>query len=217
MSSTNRSNARDEHIADYYVTPIEDIELFLNEFEKVEQLDWLNSKILDPCAGGNEEIPEYEAYHPMSYPVAIHNIYNKQINTIDIREDSFADTKGDYLQMKLDYQPNIIITNPPFNQAVEIINKALVDVADNGYVIMLLRVNFFGSKDRFSFFQKQLPKYCFVHHIRIGFTDKKDKETGKLILDKEGNPKKGSTDSIEYCHMVWQKGYKPEFTQLKVI
>ena len=90
MSSTNRSDARDTHIADYYVTPIEDIELFLNEFEKVEQLDWLNSKILDPCAGGNEEIPEYEAYHPMSYPVAIHNIYNKHIDTIDIREDSFA-------------------------------------------------------------------------------------------------------------------------------
>ena len=34
MSSTNRSNARKEHVADYYVTPIQDIELFLKEFDK---------------------------------------------------------------------------------------------------------------------------------------------------------------------------------------
>lgn len=217
MSSTNRSNAREEHVADYYVTPIEDIELFLKEFSKVENVDWVNSTILDPCAGGNEEIPEYETYHPMSYPTAIHNLYNKPIATIDIREDSLAYVKDNYLKMNLKYVPNIIITNPPFNLAVEIINKALEDVEDDGYVIMLLRLNFFGSIDRFEFFQKQLPKYCFVHHKRIGFTDKKDKDTGKLILDKSGNPKKGSTDSIEYCHMVWQKGYNPEFTQLKVI
>jgi sugar-specific transcriptional regulator TrmB len=153
----------------------------------------------------------------MSYPTAIHNLYNTYVTTIDIREDSLAKVKDNYLEMKLKYSPNIIITNPPFNHAVDIINKALEDVEDNGYVIMLLRLNFFGSIDRFEFFQKQLPKYCFVHHKRIGFTDKKDKDTGKLIFDKDGNTKKGSTDSIEYCHMVWKKGEYPEFTQLKVI
>lgn len=52
MSSTNRSNARNEHIADYYVTPIHAIELFLKEFNKRVNLDWNNAKILDPCAGG---------------------------------------------------------------------------------------------------------------------------------------------------------------------
>ena len=43
LSSTNRSNARDEHIADYYVTPISDIELFLKSFQKVVPLNWNNS------------------------------------------------------------------------------------------------------------------------------------------------------------------------------
>ena len=34
MSSTNRSEARKEHISDYYITPQKQIELFLKEFEK---------------------------------------------------------------------------------------------------------------------------------------------------------------------------------------
>jgi len=28
---------------------------------------------------------------------------------------------------------------------------------------------------------------------------------------------KGGTDSIEYCHMVWQKGNSKEFGKIKVI
>lgn len=84
MSSTNRSNAREEHVADYYVTPIEDIELFLKEFQKVECIDWVNNTILDPCAGGNEEIPEYETYHPMSYPTAIQNIVLYTTRELDL-------------------------------------------------------------------------------------------------------------------------------------
>lgn len=40
MSSTNRSNARNEHITDYYVTPVKDIELFLKKFDKRVELDW---------------------------------------------------------------------------------------------------------------------------------------------------------------------------------
>ena len=56
MSSTNRSKSRDKHIADYYVTPIKDIELFLREFDKREKINWNQIRILDPSAGGNNEI-----------------------------------------------------------------------------------------------------------------------------------------------------------------
>lgn len=94
-----------------------------------------------------------------------------------------------------------IITNPPFNIAEDIIKKALNDVKEGGYVIMLLRLNFFGGKQRLQKFWNEvgLPKYSFVHHRRMSFTSD------------------GKTDSIEYQHAVWKKGYKPEFTQLKVI
>ena len=214
---------RDEHIADYYVTPITDIELFLNEFNKRVPLDWNNLKIVDCCAGGNQEIRDErgikEIYHPMSYSKAIKNVFgNCNFNHIVIRENSLAEVKGNYLTMNgKDYKPQIIITNPPFHIATSIIRKALYDVDDGGYVIMLLRLNFFGSKDRFPFFDKYMPEWCFVHHVRISFLDKKDRN-GYVVFDpKTGLPKRGSTDSIEYCHMVWRKGTKPDYTKLVVI
>lgn len=208
MSSTNRSNSRYLHEYDYYVTPVKDIKIFLKEFDKVENVDWNNIQILDPAAGGNETFTyklndnttKKIEEHCMSYPVAIEELFGKcNISTFDIRENSFAEHKVDYFKTKLDFQPDMIITNPPFKQGITMINKALNDVKDNGFVIMLLRLNFFGSDSRFDFFKENMPKYCFVHHKRISFTDDK------------------KTDSIEYCHMVWQKGYKTDRTQLFVI
>ncbi len=64
---------------------------------------------------------------------------------------------------------------------------------------MLLRLNFLGSISRFEFFKKYMPKYIYVHHKRIAFTDN------------------GKTDSIEYAHFVWHKNNYPKFAQLKVI
>jgi hypothetical protein len=137
MSSTNRSNARDKHIADYYVTPITEIKKFISAFGSEVFLD---AVVLDPCAGGDEK-------HSMSYEQAVpDNI--KKYNSIDIREDSLAELKDDYLSVQLNYKPDIIITNPPFNIAIDIITKALVDVKEGGMVVMLLRLNFFGSKGR---------------------------------------------------------------------
>ena len=154
----------------------------------------------------------------MSYQTAINNVFGdcNMIN-VDVREDSLAEIKKDYLTFNFkNYLPNIIITNPPFNLSMQFNNKALNEVVDDGFVIMLLRLNFFGSKERNSFFNKYMPEWCFVHHVRIGFTDKKD-NNGYVLFDKNGNVKKGSTDSIEYMHAVWRKGHNPEYTKLVVI
>jgi len=124
---------------------------------------------------------------------------NNNIKTIDIRKDSRALIKKNYLKMEVKDDFDIIITNPPFKIARKIIEKALKDVKNGGFVIMLLRLNYFGSQKRFDLWQKQLPKYCFIHHQRMSFTDN------------------GKTDSIEYCHLVWEKGLHPDFTKLKVI
>lgn len=191
MSSTNRSNARQEHISDYYVTPVDKIKDFIDEIIQYED-DIFDGLILDPASGGDSK-------HPMSYPEALRQCGFTNIKTIDIREDSLAETKGNYLTMELNYKPNLIITNPPFLIARDIIEKALKDVNDNGFVVMLLRLNFFGGKLRRDLWDNHMPKYCFVHNRRMSFTDD------------------GKTDSVEYMHAVWQKGYTPEFTQLKVI
>lgn len=187
MSSTNRGYSR--HKSDYYVTPLKPIEEFLEEFNK-EGLSEGVCEVLDPCAGG-------DSVNPMSYPEVLKRQFDK-IHTLDIREDSLAEEIGNYLDKKLEYEPDLIITNPPFNLARPIIEKALKDVKDGGKVVMLLRLNFFGSKDRRDFFRDNMPTHCFVHHKRISFT-------------------KGSTDSIEYAHFVWQKGIEQNHTKLILI
>ncbi len=199
MSSTNRSDARDSHVSDYYVTPQEPIINMLTQLHKFEETkdyvltpsDYL---FLDPCAGG-------DSLNKMSYPEALKKLGcpEKNIKTIDIREDSLAGHKStNYLTFKLPRSPHCIITNPPFNLAKEIILKALQDVEEGGLVIMLLRLNFFGSNDRKQFWENNMPLYTFVHRKRISFT-------------------KGSTDSIEYMHCVWKADIKQNFTRLEII
>ena len=193
MSSTNRSKARDNHSHDYYITPINQIEDFLNELLKYEP-NILNGHILDPCAGGDTK-------NPMSYPTALSrfNVPSSRVETIDIRQDSQAKIKQDYMKCNLIQSPDLIITNPPFNIVLDFIKKSLKDVNDGGFVVMLLRLNFLGGKSRKDFWANNMPKYTFVHHKRMSFTaDKK-------------------TDSIEYAHFVWQKGFNPDFSLIKII
>lgn len=193
MSSTNRTNAQERHISDYYITPIDVIQYFIENFISIEGN--IFDRVLDPCAGG-------DSLNPMSYPTALSNLGIKNVKTIDIREDSLADIKGNYLELEIPKGFNVIITNPPFNQAEEVIQKSLNDISDNGYVIMLLRLNFLGSQKRKPFWDKYPPKYIFIHSKRISF-----------MKDIKG---KAVTDSIEYAHFVWQKGNQ-EQTKLFVI
>jgi hypothetical protein len=146
--------------------------------------------ILDPCAGGDENTL-------MSYPEAI-KPYNGKIDTIDIREDSRAAIIADYILTDCKNKYDLIMTNPPYSLSLEIIKKAIDDVKMGGVVVMLEKLNFFGSKERKPFWDKFMPQYCFIHHKRMSFTGK-------------------GTDSIEYCHMVWKKGLSPEYTLFKVI
>ena len=197
MSSTNRHNAEKRHIADYYVTPVKDIVTFLGALDEEVSLDIWDKTILDPCAGGDPS-------HDMSYPKALREYYAipddwNGIKTLDIREDSLAETKCNYIETKLDYKPFLIISNPPFNQAMEFIKKALDDVEDGGYVAMLLRLNFLETKARKDFFDNYMPTWIFVHHKRMSFTDA------------------GGTDSVAYCHMVWKKNDYPKFAKIRVI
>lgn len=181
MSSTKRGGKR--HISDYYVTPIPAIVGFLERFCEIEPSSYIltDFPILDPCAGG-------DAIHPMSYPTALAEYGFENIDTLDVREDSPADFHSDFFAWTPNKEYGTIISNPPFVLAMEFIKKSLEVVCDDGFVIMLLRLNFFGSRKRKSFWDKFMPKYAFVHHERMSFTED------------------GKTDSIEYMHAVWQKG-----------
>ena len=201
MSSTNRGYER--HVSDFYITPQEPISQFLEKFSNIETLKQ-DIKILDPCAGGNEK-------YDMPYFKVLESLGFNNIRTADIREDSQARFKLDFLNDVLDFEYfDLTISNPPFNLAIEFINKALNNTKNNGFVVMLLRLNFFGSQSRQKFFAENMPKYCFVHSKRISFFPEDFELDGKVY-------KKGSTDSIEYAHFVWQKNYKQDYCKTYVI
>ena len=242
MSSTNRSNARDYHIVDYYVTPKQAIKKFISEFVRDEKLDISkNFLILDPCAGWNSKkeftVP-YEdekqrkelekvadrVFHwdwvwkctqeekDMSYPAVLFEFWNYCL-TNDLREDSKAILHSDFLTWKSqkkytdDYEwwenttdkYDMVITNPPFAIAREIIEKSLEVTKEWWYVIMLLRLNYIGSSDRAEFWRTHKPYAIYADNKRMSFTPD------------------GWTDSIEYAHFVWKKWENPDFAKFKIL
>lgn len=210
MSSTKRGAIR--KFQDYYVTPQWAILDMLNALcaDAGPELgfDITNAGlcILDPCAGG-------DSGHGMAYPDAIakHGKLNvRLLTTIDVREDSLADINADYLQcLTMPHSYDMAITNPPFNLALSIIQKALTDVREGGLVVMLQRLNFFGSEERSTWMKSNMPALTYVHAKRIRFHDKGavNPQTGKKLTG----------DSIEYAHFVWQRGNHPRFSKTRII
>lgn len=187
MSSTGRLADRSPH--DYYVTPENDVRMFLSEFllnENIDRPD--NLAWVDPCAGGDE-------HRGMAYADVIEKEFAPMLDTYDIREDSRAEHKLNYLAANDLSEADIVISNPPFNLAEDFLRKALTQVVDGGYVCLLLRLNFFGSHDRKALFAEHMPDSVYIHPDRISFT-----------LDNKA-------DSIEYAHFVWKKGSNPKFSK----
>jgi hypothetical protein len=94
-------------------------------------------------------------------------------------------------------KPAVIISNPPFNLAQRLIEKAMLDMNPGGVVIKLLRLNFWGSQQRATFFRKNTPVAVYVHSKRMRFSD--------LM----------SADSVEYAHFIWQLGVKRKFSMVR--
>lgn len=208
MSSTNRSKARDSHIADYYVTPQKPIKAFLEKFCEDEQYELRGALILDPCAWGNleyfnEDTNKLVKAADMSYPSVLveFGVDSNFIMTNDLREDSLAAYHLDFTEWSKSRfsEYNLIITNPPFNIAQNIIKEALNCCREWWYVIMLLRLNYFGWKVRQEFWKKNMPIRVYVHNRRMSFTPD------------------WKTDSIEYMHCVWKKWENPKETKLSLI
>jgi hypothetical protein len=201
MSSTNRGSVR--NASDYYRTPVSAIELFLLEWAKDEPKLREVRHVFDPCAGGR--IEQGKIIEHMPYVIACQcssvfaDDFENHIETMDIRGDSPADIVRDYLDSQPAKTPDLILSNPPFALAMEFIQKALQDVKPGGFVVFLLRLNFFETAKRKAFMQSTPPYRAYVHSERMSFTAD------------------GKQDSIAYCHMVWQSGRNNKDTILRVI
>lgn len=188
MSSTNRGTQRNAD--DYYVTPHWLIEDFLAAFSENCRFNFDEQTyplMLDPSAGGCDK-------YPMSYPTVLEK-HGFTVESWDIREDSRANLKGvNFLNVPSALLPkyDMLITNPPFNQAQAFTEHALEMVKESGLVIMLQRLNWLGSQKRKPMWQKLPLAAVYVHSKRPGFDPQKPSKT----------------DSTEYAHFVFCKGYE---------
>lgn len=127
MSSTNRGRKRNAN--DYYRTPLSDVQAFL----EASKLDFEDKIVYDPCAGGDN-------VNPMSYPSVIKNLYGLNAITSDIREDSPAEHHLNYLKDDFVCEPDIIISNPPFIESLEFVQRALENVKEGGACNFLIAI-----------------------------------------------------------------------------
>ncbi|WP_373069854.1 hypothetical protein [Sulfurimonas sp.] len=154
MSSTNRGAVRNAH--DFYATPQEPIELLLNELDLSKV-----SSFCEPCRGDNAILKHFAGVDRLDYA--------------EIREGI------NYLEK--DYEADLIVTNPPFSEALEFLEKSLNEAKT---VVYLLRLNFLGSQKRKQFWNDNPPSHIFVLSKRPSFTGK-------------------GTDSTEYAWFCWDK------------
>lgn len=95
-----------------------------------------------------------------------------------------------------------ILTNPPYNKAMEFVLHGLSLVSDNNYVIMFLKLTFLeGIKRRKELFDRYPPKLLFVCSERVLCAKNAEFE----IRKREGS-------AVAYGWFVWQKGFTGKTT-----
>lgn len=130
--------------------------------------------VLDPCCGDGAILDELQAAWNTQYRYGIE---------IDAER---ADRASQHHTVPSSHWPDadLLVTNPPYNLAMEFIEKAIGWIGDSGReAAFLTRLNFLGSQKRADF-HRRYP--CDVH-----------------VLPKRPSFTNGGTDATEYCWMVW--------------
>ena len=162
---------------DFYQTPTWCIEKLLEK----ESFIW---PILEPCswAWAISKVLENNWYRVYSQDIRIDDwvYWNKWV-------DFF----------KSDFKASNIVTNPPYFCAKDFILKSL-ELSENK-VVMLLKLQFLESVDRYEFFKNTPLKKVYVFCKRI-----------TMYPEWQSEPKNSWT--IAYAWYVWEKWYKWEPT-----
>jgi hypothetical protein len=181
MSSTKRKSKGPAF--DYYPTPGWCVTRLLEKVNlPTENMEWL-----EPCVGNCAIVDSVnEFYNSRQRPTPTwHAVEIQERFREDILERDIDFIIGDFFTIPKEMlgNPDVIITNPPFNHALEFIKSSLE--LQPQYVCMLLRLNFLGSGERSSFLRENMPD-IYVLPNRPSFSG-------------------GGTDSIEYAWFVWSK------------
>ena len=164
---------------DYYSTDPRAVELLL-------ELETFASNIWE-CAAGEHHIANVlrEAGHDVKCSDIIDRTGDTEIIDFLEYEGKF---KGD------------IVSNPPYDKAMEFCEKAIKTVTDGHKVAMFLKLTFLEGQGRREFFKKYPPKRIWVSSARLGCA-----KNGEFKRDKKGNIKADS--AVAYCWYVWEAGW----------
>ena len=175
MSATNRGSVRNPY--DFYATPINVVENILSSFDISDR----GVSILEPSAGNGNISRTIKKYYPNKY---ITSVEIRESEVLNLAECSNEVKIGDYLTMDIPNKYDIIIGNPPFNNAIEFIKKSLTLLNDDGVLIFLLRTSFLESNRRYDFWQEHPVSGLYALSRRPSFTG-------------------SGTDAASYSWFIW--------------
>lgn len=185
MSATNRGGERKPQ--DFYATP----EWCIRGFLEAHPISH-HKRILEPTAGnGNICRALREFMHPEATLTAV-ELRAEETEGLRVVADTVG--IGDFRQFHPQEPFDLIITNPPYSIAREVIEHCF-SISPEAEIIMLLRTAFLESRERFQFWQAHPADAVYVHAVRPSFTG-----TG--------------TDSTAYGWIVWNSS---SFKGIKVI
>ena len=165
---------------DGYMTPRWAIRAVLPKLSLYEGMN-----ILEPCAGDGAVLAELQdvGQDPAD------------LFAVELDADIAASTQARFPGVKvrcqdalalpdtLDGRFDLVITNPPYKLAWEILHRAFKLVEPGGQIVLLLRLNFLASQKRAEWMRDNAPD-VYVLPRRPSFTG-------------------GGTDATEYAWMVW--------------
>lgn len=163
---------------DYYATEPRAMELLL-------QVEDFSSIIWEPAVGGGH-LAEVLKEH------------GHEVICSDIVDRGYPDTNVvDFLSFEPKEHDLDIITNPPYKNAKDFIEKALQCVTDGHKVAMFLKIQFLEGKARRKLFNEYPPKTVYVSSSRLLCA--KNGEFEKMRL--------GGGSAVAYAWFVWVKGF----------
>lgn len=163
---------------DYYATHPEAAEWLI-------KLEYFDGKDIWECASGENHLAN--VFKDAGFTVRASDIIKRTEETEVI----------DFLTYDGEWNGHIV-TNPPYKNAQEFIEKALSIVPNGKKVCMFLKVQFLEGKARRKMFEKYPPKRIWVSSSRILCAKNGDFE--RMI--------KGGGSAMAYAWFVWEKGYE---------
>lgn len=177
MSATNRGAKRAAH--DFYPTPESSVRSFLDNFPPFKD----GIDILEPGAGSGNIIKVLKEYGEFNFDAI--EIRPEELKTLtEIGANTLI---GDFLEMNITKKYDLIIGNPPFNQAIDFVKKSLGLLKPNGKLVFLLRTAFMESNRRYEFWQ-----------------DPRHKLSGLYTLHERPSFTGHGTDATSYSWFVWE-------------